>query len=233
MVTEQLATVRTTDRATPTRVALMAVALGVTSVAAAAGGLLWPEAASGGDTYSYADIAPHRDLWWGLLGSLAVIAVINVPLQALATLSLVRARGSAWATVGAALMWVGIGLQAAGSAGWASAYFYPTDPSLDPNVGSAVIEAANNDQAHLFGLLVPGALLVILGTVLQCVGLFRARVVPVWVPIALLVSVMTFVVPGNGALGLVTSVPMAAGAIGLGYFAWRHAVEAGAPSSRR
>jgi hypothetical protein len=77
------------------------------------------------------------------------------------------------------------------------------------------------------------ALLVVLGTVLQCIGLFRAHVVPVWVPICLLVSVLTFLVPGNGVLGLVTSIPMAAGAIGLGYVTWRHAVEAGGPSSRR
>jgi hypothetical protein len=46
-------------------------------------------------------------------------------------------------------------------------------------------------------------------------------VVPVWVPVALLFVVITFVVPGNGALGLITSIPMAVGAIGLGYFAVR------------
>ena len=149
------------------------------------------------------------------------MGVINIPLQAIATMILVRARGSVWATVGACLMWVGIGLQATGVAGWASAYYYPTDPSLEKSVGSAVIEAANNDQAHLFAFLIPGALMVVVGTVLQCVGLFRARVVPVWVPIALLFTVLTFVVPGDGALGLVTSIPMAVGAIGLGYFAVR------------
>jgi hypothetical protein len=233
MLDQERAAARSTDRATVARVTLLAVALGTTAVAAAVGGLFWPEAEGGGDTYSYADIAPVRELWWGLLGSLAVVAVVNVPLQALATMYLVRARGQVWATVGGCLMWVGIGLQATGGAGWASAYFYPTDPSLDQSVGSAVIEAANNDQAHLFGFLVPGALLVVLGTVVQCVGLLRARALPVWVPICLLFSVITFVVPGDGALGLVTSIPMAAGAIGLGYFAWRHAVEAGRPSSRR
>jgi hypothetical protein len=211
----------TIHRSTVGRVKLLAVVLGTTAVAAAVGGVFWPEAQGGGETYSYADIASDRGLWWGLLGGLAVMGVINVPLQAIATMILVRARGSVWATVGACLMWVGIGLQATGVAGWASAYFYPTDPSLEKSVGSAVIEAANNDQAHLFAFLIPGALMVVVGTVLQCVGLFRAGVVPVWVPIALLFTVLTFVVPGNGALGLVTSIPMAAGAIGLGYFAVR------------
>lgn len=215
----------TVRRSTVGRVKLLAVVLGTTAVAAAVGGVFWPEASGGGETYSYADIAPDRGLWWGLLGALAVMGVVNVPLQAVATMILVRARGHVWATVGACLMWIGIGLQAIGVAGWASAYFYPTDPSLEKSVGSAVIEAANNDQGHLFAFLIPGALLVVLGTVLQCVGLFRAHVVPVWVPIALLFSVITFIVPGNGALGLVTSIPMAVGAIGLGYFAVRSVTE--------
>lgn len=221
----------TIDRSTVGRVKLLAIVLGTTALAAAVGGVFWPEASGGGETYSYADIAPDRGLWWGLLGGLAVVGLINVPLQALATMILVRARGSIWATVGACLMWVGIGLQAVGVAGWASAYFYPTDPSVEKSVGTAVIEAANNDQAHLFAFLIPGAALVLLGTVLQCVGLFRAHAVPVWVPIALLFVVITFIVPGDGLLGLVTSIPMAVGAIGLGYFAVRSVAD-GATSSK-
>jgi hypothetical protein len=229
MSATELATKQAIDRSTVARVTLLAVVLGATAVAAAVGGLLWPEAEGGGETYSYADIAPDRQLWWGLLGGLAVMGVINVPLQAIATMMLVRARGSVWATVGGSLMWVGIAMQATGVAGWASAYFYATDPGLERGIGSAVVEAANNDQAHLFAFLIPGALLVVLGTVLQCVGLFRAHVVPVWVPIALLFSVLTFIIPGNGVLGLVTSIPMAAGAIALGYYLWRSAVEPGQP----
>jgi hypothetical protein len=209
------------DRATSSRVAVLAIVLGTTAVVAAVGGVFWPEPGGGGETYTYADIAPDRDLWWTLLGTIAVIAIVNVSLQALATMMLVRERGSVWATVGGALMWLGIAMQGAGVAGWASAYFYPTDPAVDRSIGTAVVEAANNDQAHLFGFLIPGALLVVVGTVLQCVGLFRAHVVPVWVPIALLFTILTFIVPGNGVAGLITSIPMAAGAIGLGYYVWR------------
>lgn len=209
------------DKSTTVRITLLAVVLGATAVAAAVGGVFWPEPDDGGLTYSYADIQPDRGLWWGLLGAIAVLAVVNVTLQALVTMFLVRGRGSSWATVGGSLMWLGIAAQATGVAGWASAYFYPTDPSLDKSVGSAVIEAANDDEGHLFAFLISGALLVTLGTVLQCVGLFRAHVVPLWVPIALLFTLLTFIVPGNGVLGLITSVPMAAGAIGLGYYAWR------------
>ncbi|GHH28141.1 hypothetical protein [Lentzea cavernae] len=211
------------DTAAPStraRLAVLAVVLGATSVAAVAGGLLWPEPAAGGETYSYADIASRRELWWGLLTGLAAMQVLNIPLQALATMVLVRRRGSAWATWGAGLMWVGGGLQGAGVAGWAAAYFFPTDPSVGVAAGEAVVGAANG-SAYLFALMVPGAVLVLVGTVLQCVGLFRSRAVPGWVPVLLLFIVVTFVVPGNGLAGLLTSVPMAAGAIGLGYHAWR------------
>ena len=209
------------DRSTTSRIALVAIVLGVTAIGAAVGGVFWPEPEGGGETYSYADIAPDRNLWWGLLGTIAVIALINVTLQAFVTMFLVRGRGSVWATVGGSLMWLGIAAQATGVAGWASAYFYPTDPAVERKVGNAVIEAANNDQGHLFTFLIPGALLVMLGTVLQCVGLFRAHVVPIWVPIALMFTILTFIVPGSGPLGLITSIPMAAGVIGLGYYAWR------------
>ncbi len=219
---------RAPDRTTVTRTALLAVALAVTTLAVLVGGLLWPEPAGGGETYAYADIAPVRGLWWGLLSTLAVVAIVNVPLQALAAMQLVRGRGSAAVTVGGCLMWLGVALQATGVAGWASAYFYATDPALEPSVGSAVVAAANGDQAHLFGLLVPGALLVVLGTVLQSVGLLRAHVVPRWIPVGLLFTVLTFVVPGSGAVGLLTSLPMAAGAIGLAWAVWRSTVRPGA-----
>lgn len=209
---------------------LLAVVLIVASALTVVGGLAWPEPAGGGETYAFSDIEPRRDLWWSLLSGLAVVGVVTVVLQALATLVLVRHRGSTWATVGAALMVLGIAMQAVGVAGWASAYFYATDPGLDPTVGRAVVEAANADQGHLFGFLVPGALLVVVGTVAQSVALLRSHAVPRWVPWALLSTVLTFVVPGSGLLGLVTSVPMAVGAAALGWTAWR-TVPVGAPQS--
>ncbi|MGI5498860.1 hypothetical protein [Lentzea sp. CA-135723] len=210
----------TSETSTRSRMAVLAAVLAITSVAAVAGGLLWPEPAAGGETYAYTDIAAGRELWWTLLTGLAALQVLNIPLQALATMFLVRHRGSGWATWGGALMWTGGGLQGAAVAGWAAAYFYPTDPAVDRAAGTAVVDAANNDP-HLFALMVPGAAMVLLGTVLQCVGLFRSHAVPKWVPVLLLFVVASFVVPGNGVAGLLTSVPMAAGAIGLGYCAWR------------
>jgi hypothetical protein len=87
--------------------------------------------------------------------------------------------------------------------------------------GTAVVNAVNDDIVRVFILMLPGAGLVLLGTVLQAVGLFRAHVVPAWVPVLSLFVVLSFLVPGNGVAGLITSVPMAAAAIALGFYVWR------------
>ena len=208
------------NSATRHRVTLLAVVLAVTSLVAIPGGLLWPEPAAGGEMYTYADIAPVRDLWWGLLTVLAVSGLMNVPAQAIASMLLVRERGARWVTVGGAMMWIGAAMQAIGVAGWAAAYFYPTDPNVAATAGTAVIDQLNSDSGHLFGVLIPGALLVVLGTVFQAVGLLRSHALPRWVPLLSLTAVLTFVVPGNGALGLLTALPMSAAAIALAYHAW-------------
>jgi len=205
------------DPTTRRRVGLVALALSATALAALPGGLLWPEPSGGGETYTYADIQPQRALWWGLLVALAVNLVINVPAQALLTVLLVRARGAAWATVGGALMWIGTALYAVGGAGWAAAYYFGTAPGVDP----AVMDRINADTAHIFGVMIPGALLVALGTVVQAVGLWRSGAVPRWIPILWLTIVATFVVPGNGIAGLLTAVPMTAASLGTAYYAYR------------
>lgn len=210
-----------TDASTVVRVRLLAVVLAVTAVATVPGGVLWPDTSTGDESYAYADVEPIRQTWFLVLLSLAVVGVLNVTAQALVTLLLVRSRGAAWATWGAALMWLGIALQAVGVAFVAGAYFFPTDASVDRSAGEDVFRAVADDQGHLYGVLIAGALTVVIGTILQVVGLVRARVVRVWVPIALLFSVITFLVPGNGVAGLITSLPMAAGAVALAWCAWR------------
>ena len=209
--------------ATRSRVALLAIVLGVTAVLAIPAGLLWPDSSGGGETYAFSDIVGERDLWWGLLSALSVGAIISVTLQALATMLLVRRRGSTWATVGGVLMWLGITVQGVAVAAWAAAYYFPTDPSLG-GTGRAVFDVVNDDIVHVFALMIPGAALALVGQVLQAVGLFRAKVVPAWVPWLSLTTVLTFVIPGNGLLGLVTAIPMAAAAVGIGYYAWRRVV---------
>jgi hypothetical protein len=81
------------------RAGLLLIVLPFSSVVAVGGSLLWPEPATG-DWYSYQDIAPVRELWWGLLTMLSVSLVLNVPAQALAALLLTHAGapcGQPWA----------------------------------------------------------------------------------------------------------------------------------------
>jgi len=211
----------TRDTATRKRYAILAVVLTFTSVAAVVGGLLWPEPSGGGETYAYADIADQRELWWGLLTGLAIAGVVGTVLQTVAALSLVRHRGSTWVTVGAVLAILGIVAQAVGVAGWAAAYFFPTDPALDAATGQAAFAVVNDNIGFVFAVMITGAALAILGQILQAVGLLRAKVVPVWIPIALMTALLTLLVPGNGWAGLITALPMTAAAITLGWYAYR------------
>ncbi|MEV6281998.1 hypothetical protein [Kribbella sp. NPDC051770] len=219
MSTSTIDTQLGSDPVTRRRVGLVALALTVTSLTAVPGGLLWPEPSGGGETYTYADIQPLRDRWWGLLVFLSAALVLNVPAQAFLTSLLVRARGATWATVGGVVMWIGTALYAVGGAGWAAAAYFAT--GVDAPAGSAMMDAMNADTAHLFGPMITGALLVAVGTLIQVVGLWRSHAVPRWIPLAAATILFTFVVPGNGVAGLVTALPMTAAAIGIAYYARR------------
>ncbi|MEU4287848.1 hypothetical protein AB0E63_06475 [Kribbella sp. NPDC026596] len=207
------------DPVTRRRIGAVGLVLTISNLIAMPGGVLWPEPSGGGETYSYADIQPLRDRWWGLLVLLAAGALLGVPAQAFLTTYLVRKRGAAWATAGGLMMWIGIAFQAVGVGGLAAAYYFAT--GVDATAGTPVIASANDDLLHLFGPMLAGALLVAIGTVVQVVGLWRSHAVPRWVPLLVLFIVISFVVPGNGWIGLTVQVPMATGGIAIAYYAWR------------
>jgi hypothetical protein len=195
----------------------------LTAVVAMPGGVLWPEPSGGGEIYTYGDVQPLRDRWWGLLVVLSANLVLNVLAQALLTVFLVRRRGAAWATIGGLIMWIGTALYSVGVAGWAAAYYFATAPGVDVAAGTSVMNQAADDTAHLLGGVIAGSLLVAIGTVVQTVGLLRSRAVPRWIPVLWMTIVLTFVIPGSGWVGLLTAVPMTAAAIGTAYYAWRRA----------
>jgi hypothetical protein len=207
------------DAVTHRRAGLLLAVLTITSVIAVVGGLLWPEPAAG-DWYKYNDIAPIRERWWTLLTVMSTSLVLNVPAQALAALLLTRRRGAAWTTVGAGLMWLGTGLYAVGVAGWASVYFFATDPVLDSASSTQLLDRAAEDP-RLFAVAIPGAVLVALGTLVQAVGLLRSHALPRWVPILSLAVILSFVVPGSGIAGAIVGIPIAVAGIAMGYYAWR------------
>ncbi|TCO48391.1 hypothetical protein EV646_104209 [Kribbella antiqua] len=217
--TARRSAVPASDPVTRKRIGLVSLIFVITSVAAVPGGLLWPEPSGGGETYTYADIQPLRDRWWGLLVVLSANLVLNVPAQALLTVFLVCHRGAPWATIGGLVMWIGTALYAVGVAGWAATYYFAT--GVDAATGGAVMDHVADDTPHLLGTVMAGALMVAVGTVIQVIGLWRSHAVPRWIPVLLLVIVVTFVIPGSGWIGLITAVPMTAGAVGLAYYAWR------------
>jgi len=209
------------DAATRLRLRLLCVLLAVTAVAGAALSLLWPGGSDSGTVLTVDDVRSIRQAWWGMLMAGAVLSALQVPAQALVVLSLVRGRGATAATWGAAAMWIGVALETVGLAGFTTAYYFPSDPTIDGSASEAVFQAIAHDHLHLLTIQIPGHLLLTIGIVVQAVALLRARVTPAWIPLTSLAIVVTYAVPGSGAIGLVTTVPLLIASLGLARCAWR------------
>jgi hypothetical protein len=210
-----------TEPAARTRITAVCVLLALTGIAAIPIGLLWPGSSNSGTVLTVDDVQSYRQTWWVLIMSGAVLTSLNVPAQAIAVLVLVRERGAKAATWGAGLMWVGAVLEAIGLAGFAAAYFYPSDPSVSHAAGAEVFSSIAQDHAHLLAIQLPGHLVSTIGIVVQAVALFRSNVVPRWVPIISLSILVTYVIPGSHVIGLLTQLPLAATCLGLAYYARR------------
>jgi hypothetical protein len=202
------------------RLLVIAALLAATSIAAAVGGLLWPAPAA--DWYSYADVAPVRETFWLVLTLVGAAVALGVPLQAAASMSLVRRRGATWVTIGAFTAWIGSALLAVTLGGWATTYYVTTGPGLDPGAAAALLDRFAHD-GHLFAIGEPGSLLVSIGTILAGVGLIRSRVLPLWIPVLSMLTVAGTFLPSWGPVSLVTNIPAAVVAIAIGWSAYRRA----------
>jgi hypothetical protein len=216
------------DGATRSRITAVCVVLAVTGIGAIPIGLLWPGGSDSGTVLTVDDVSSYRQTWWVLIMSGAVLTSLNVPAQAVAVLTLVRERGAGGATWGAGLMWVGAVLEAVGLAGFAAAYFYPSDPSVPHGAGAAVFGSIAQDHAHLLAIQLPGHLMSTIGIVVQAIALLRSRTVPRWVAIISLSILVTYVIPGSHLIGLVTQLPLAATCLALSYYARRRVSRPGA-----
>jgi hypothetical protein len=207
------------DSATRTRITAVCVVLALTGIAAIPIGLLWPGSSNSGTILKVEDVQSYRQTWWVLIMGGAMLTLINVPAQAIAVLTLVRERGAQAATWGAGLMWVGAVMEAVGLAGFAAAYFYPSDSAVPHAAGASVFSSIAHDHLHLLVIQLPGHLLSTIGIVLQAVALFRSKAVPRWVPTISLSILLTYAIPGSHLIGLVTQVPLAVTCLGLAYYA--------------
>jgi hypothetical protein len=210
-----------TEPATRDRITIVCVVLALTALATIPMGLLWPGDSNSDTVLRVDDVQSYRQMWWLLIMGNALITSLNVPAQAIAVLTLVRERGSRGATWGAVLMWIGAAMEAVGLAGFAAAYFYPSDPSVSHRAGAEVFGAIAQDHVHLLAIQLPGHLMMTIGILVQAVAMFGSGAVPKWVPVLSLSILVTYVVPGSQLIGLVTGLPLAATCLALAHFARR------------
>jgi hypothetical protein len=194
---------------------LSALALSVVSYAKPIG--------NGDGLPDYAAIAGARGYVWGFFVVAGVQLVVGACAAALAAWLLVPARGARWATVGGSLVWLGAAIYGVGIGGWATVYYFGTDPgALDPATATRLIDHVNDDTARMLAVPIGGALLLALGSMVLAVALWRARTVPRWVPILGIVTAVTgIVIPPDTIVGIVAEAASSATAVAVGWYAWR------------
>jgi hypothetical protein len=194
---------------------LSAVALSVVSYAKPIG--------NGDGLPDYAAIAGARGYLWSFFLVAGVQLVVGACAAAVAAWLLVPARGARWANVGGSLVWLGAAMYGVGIGGWATVYYFATDPAaLDPATAARLIDHVNDDTARMLAVPIGGALLVALGSIVLAVALWRARTVPRWVPIlGVLTAVTGIVIPPDTVAGVIAEAASSATTVAIGWYAWR------------
>lgn len=187
--------------------------------------LYWHASYGKSEVVPYDTFLPIRKGWYvshyfgGTLMGLGFIGL------ALAACLLVRQSGSAWTTSGAALTALGGLVIAPGLAGEGVAYSYATDTAAVPRAQGAVLLRYMFDHPdRTLVLLLAGLGLITIGGLLLGVGLLRARAVPLWVTIALIVGTLLFATTPH-SMTWWASMPGTVAAVAIGWYAWRSAPE--------
>jgi hypothetical protein len=172
----------------------------------------------------------HHAWWaWHMFGGLAN-TLMTVSL-AIAVCVLVQKRGAMWANAGAVMTLLGGLLFGAGVAAEGASMGYAGDPAaLSRRSGQMLLTYMNHHPQMYVAPILPGLILSTVGPVLMCIALIRARSIPVWIPLALLVgTAWDFAAPIQA--GWIAAVPTIAAAIGISWFLWRSADERQSASS--
>lgn len=177
------------------RLVAAVLALGVLLVATVVLWQPWGER----DDLSYATLAEHRDGAWlgGLLDGLGM-AGVGLGLG-VATCLLVRERGRSLATVGAVLAGLGGVLSAGGSIAFGVLVWYVTEPdALSVDAGTEMMVFIDDNIQRLMVIYGAGFGLVLLGSLVLMAALWRARAVPVALPVIYAVlTVAVFLTTGS------------------------------------
>src|SRR3954452_4290147 len=106
----------------------------------------------------YAAIAPNRGYVWAFFLVAGVQLIVGACATALAVLLLAPARGARWANVGGGFVWLGAAIYGVGIGGWATLYYFGTDPvALGQATAGRFIDHANHDTARMLAVPISGA----------------------------------------------------------------------------
>jgi hypothetical protein len=197
------------------------IALGVVIGSLGSAGLgFWHRNYEPGELIPYATFTRIHETWWAwhLFGGLAnTLMAVSL---AVAVCVLAPRRGAVWATVGAAATLLGGLFFGAGVAAEGASMGYAGDPHAVPRqAGAALLKYVNDHPERYVAAILPGLILSTVGLLLISVALWRARSVPLWVPIALFAgTVLDFAAPIS--VGWIAALPQVVGVIAIGWYVW-------------
>ena len=192
------------------RRALMALVVAATPLVQLAGMAPHPELGSTA-AETLAIVAADPDEWFRIHLLSAAAATLSI-VSALVLASLVRGRGAALATLGAAMSVVGGFLLAFAFAAEAQLMSLAADPSLDPVAMAPLFDL--QDEGPAMAMLIAGFPLAGIGGLLLMGGLLRARVVPRWQPALILFGTFTSIAATPGlAIGPLLFLPSVIGTL--------------------
>jgi len=173
------------------------------------------------DFPTFAELSQHRNYIWAFFLVAGIQLVIGVCGAAIVGVVLAPARGSRLATIGAALLFLGAAAYGVGIGGWATVYWFATDTTvLDPATATRLVHAANHDVAHMLVVPIAGAVIVGVGSLVLCAGIWRAATVPRTLIIASALStVATVVLQPDTFFGLSAELVSSLTTIALGWYA--------------
>ncbi len=211
-----------TQRSRVTLLAAVVALTGVTAFALALVSHVWPIGA-GSDHPKYVDLAPQRTYVFVFFALAGVQLVVGVCAAALVGLILAPRRGARWATIGAALLFVGGAAYGVGLGGWATSYWFATDASsLPAPAGAALVDGMNHDTVHMLLLPIAGAIVVGVGSLVLLTGIWRARTAPgALLAASALSTVATVVLPPDALMGVFAEAASSVTTIALAWYARR------------
>jgi hypothetical protein len=184
--------------------------------------LIWHAPYDKDEIVSYADMLDVREGWFFSHYYGGTAMALGFAGFGIALCLLVRGgSGSTLVTVGAGLNIIGGFCVAAGLAAEGATYFYATDQRAIPaEPGADLLRHMFTHDGHITTLLAAGLVLCALGALCAAAGLWRARAVPAWVPVALTIGTLLLVGTPH-AITWWASLPATVATAAVAYYAWR------------